>query len=186
MAQAFANFGSQVILVDRADRILSGSDADAATILARELTEVDGVRLCLGADGLKFASEIERTDSRKVVKATFERSGKVETITCDAVRRGPSAAAANSMCFRTEHHPTASCRQVLVATGRTPNVTGIGLDAAQIKHDERGGIYVDDTMATSNTDIYAIGDCASKWQFTHMAGATVHNKRAFRSMPLTH
>eukprot|EP01052_Picozoa_sp_SAG31_P064029 SAG31_NODE_22912_length_515_cov_1.319712_2_plen_79_part_01 len=79
MAQAFANFGSEVILVDRADRVLNGSDADAAAILARELTEVDGVRLCLGAAGLKFASKVgspNKCPRRIEVKATFERSGK--------------------------------------------------------------------------------------------------------------
>eukprot|EP01052_Picozoa_sp_SAG31_P050552 SAG31_NODE_11588_length_1015_cov_1.360262_2_plen_105_part_00 len=61
-------------------------------------------------------------------------------------------------------------------------MTGIGLDAAGVTHDERGGIHVDDTMVTSNADVYAIGDCASKWQFTHMAGATVRGIAAAPSV----
>lgn len=62
------------------------------------------------------------------------------------------------------------CEALLVATGRAPNVQGIGLEAAGIDYDLRTGIPVNDVMQTSNPDIYAIGDCSTKWQFTHMAG----------------
>lgn len=62
------------------------------------------------------------------------------------------------------------CETLLVATGRTPNVRDIGLEAAGIEFDPRTGIKVNDLMESSNTDIYAIGDCSSKWQFTHVAG----------------
>ena len=41
---------------------------------------------------------------------------------------------------------------------------------------------MDDTMVTSNKDIYAIGDCASKWQFTHVAGATAQVMRPSPSL----
>ena len=47
---------------------------------------------------------------------------------------------------------------------------GIGLDKAGIEYHASRGITVDDLMVTSNPNVYAIGDCASMWQFTHMAG----------------
>ena len=51
-----------------------------------------------------------------------------------------------------------------------PNTEGIGLDAAGVKYG-RHGIEVDDRLRTSNGRVYAVGDVASKYKFTHMADA---------------
>jgi pyruvate/2-oxoglutarate dehydrogenase complex dihydrolipoamide dehydrogenase (E3) component len=48
LAQAFARFGSRVVLIERTKRILPASDADAAAVVARAL-EADGVRILTGA-----------------------------------------------------------------------------------------------------------------------------------------
>ena len=58
---------------------------------------------------------------------------------------------------------------LLVAAGRKPNVNGIDLEAADIDYDERMGVKVNDRMQTSNSNVYAVGDVASRYQFTHMA-----------------
>ncbi len=58
---------------------------------------------------------------------------------------------------------------LLVATGRKPTVKGLGLEHAGVDHDERMGVAVDDRLQTTNPNIYAVGDVASKYQFTHMA-----------------
>lgn len=50
---------------------------------------------------------------------------------------------------------------VVDATGRTPNVAGIGLEDVGIEHSRRG-IKVDDHMRTSVSNIYASGDCVDK------------------------
>ncbi len=59
--------------------------------------------------------------------------------------------------------------QVLVGIGRTPNVAGMGLENAGIRFDERRGIEVNDRLQTTNPNIYAAGDVASKFKFTHVA-----------------
>jgi pyruvate/2-oxoglutarate dehydrogenase complex dihydrolipoamide dehydrogenase (E3) component len=61
--------------------------------------------------------------------------------------------------------------QILVATGRTPNVENLGLEAAGVQFDPREGIRVDDRLRTANPRVYAIGDVASPYQFTHVADA---------------
>jgi pyruvate/2-oxoglutarate dehydrogenase complex dihydrolipoamide dehydrogenase (E3) component len=58
---------------------------------------------------------------------------------------------------------------ILVATGRVPNVSGLGLEQAGVEFD-RNGIKVDKGLRTSNRNIYAIGDVAGGLQFTHVAG----------------
>ena len=60
---------------------------------------------------------------------------------------------------------------VFVCTGQRPNVQNIGLERAGIRYNERTGIEVNDFLQTTNTDIYAAGDCCSRYQYTHMADA---------------
>jgi pyruvate/2-oxoglutarate dehydrogenase complex dihydrolipoamide dehydrogenase (E3) component len=58
---------------------------------------------------------------------------------------------------------------ILVAVGRTPNTEGIGLDDAGIILDTHGYIAVDDRLATSAPDVWAVGECAGSRQFTHVS-----------------
>jgi pyruvate/2-oxoglutarate dehydrogenase complex dihydrolipoamide dehydrogenase (E3) component/uncharacterized membrane protein YdjX (TVP38/TMEM64 family) len=59
---------------------------------------------------------------------------------------------------------------ILVATGRAPNVDDLGLEAAGVAFD-REGVRVDDRLRTTNRRIFAAGDVASRFQFTHTADA---------------
>lgn len=59
---------------------------------------------------------------------------------------------------------------LLVATGRAPNVEDLGLAAARVAHDA-DGVKVDDRLRTSNRRIFAAGDVASRFRFTHAADA---------------
>jgi len=61
--------------------------------------------------------------------------------------------------------------EILVAVGRVPNVSGLGLEDAGVKYDARAGIAVDDGLRSSNPDIYAAGDACLKFKFTHTADA---------------
>jgi pyruvate/2-oxoglutarate dehydrogenase complex dihydrolipoamide dehydrogenase (E3) component/pimeloyl-ACP methyl ester carboxylesterase len=56
---------------------------------------------------------------------------------------------------------------VLVAAGRIPNTSGIGLDLAGVQLDARGFIKVNDHLRTSASNVWAIGECAGSPQFTH-------------------
>jgi pyruvate/2-oxoglutarate dehydrogenase complex dihydrolipoamide dehydrogenase (E3) component len=58
---------------------------------------------------------------------------------------------------------------ILVAAGRTPNTTGIGLDLAGVRLDARGYIAVNERLETSARDVWAIGECAGSPQFTHVS-----------------
>jgi pyruvate/2-oxoglutarate dehydrogenase complex dihydrolipoamide dehydrogenase (E3) component len=57
---------------------------------------------------------------------------------------------------------------LLVATGRTANVDGLGLEKAGVEFSARG-IDVDDRLRTANKRIFAIGDAIGGLQFTHVA-----------------
>jgi pyruvate/2-oxoglutarate dehydrogenase complex dihydrolipoamide dehydrogenase (E3) component len=59
--------------------------------------------------------------------------------------------------------------ELLVATGRRPNVEGLGLEEVGVKVG-RTGIEVDERMRTAVPSIYAAGDVAGRFLFTHSAG----------------
>ncbi|MFQ5436220.1 MAG: dihydrolipoyl dehydrogenase family protein [Anaerolineae bacterium] len=58
---------------------------------------------------------------------------------------------------------------LLVATGRRPNVAGLGLEQAGVDFSE-SGITTDRFLRTSQKHIYAVGDCTGGFQFSHYAG----------------
>lgn len=97
-------------------------------------------------EGIRLAlgakiSEIQKSDAGKTV--LFELDGQAESITID---------------------------EILVAAGRTPNLESLNLEAAGIEYHKKG-VKVDDGLRTTNPNVYAAGDVASKYQFTHTADA---------------
>jgi glutathione reductase (NADPH) len=58
---------------------------------------------------------------------------------------------------------------VLYATGRTPNVNGLGLDTAGVAQGKDGAILVDDDYRTSVATVYAVGDVTARVQLTPVA-----------------
>jgi len=59
--------------------------------------------------------------------------------------------------------------QVLFATGRRPNVAGLGLESAGVAVDDLGAITVDERYASSCPSIFAIGDVTNRIQLTPVA-----------------
>ncbi|MDP8976032.1 MAG: FAD-dependent oxidoreductase [Actinomycetota bacterium] len=72
-----------------------------------------------------------------------------------------------------------AAEELLVGVGRKPNVEGLGLEAAGVTVGQRG-IEVDDRMRTNVASIYASGDVAGRYLFTHSAGH--ESVRAVRDM----
>ncbi|HEV3114146.1 MAG TPA: mercuric reductase [Candidatus Binataceae bacterium] len=62
--------------------------------------------------------------------------------------------------------------EILVAAGRIPAVDGLNLEAAGVQYDRRTGVRVNDRLQTTNARIYAAGDIATPYRFTHVADAT--------------
>ena len=58
---------------------------------------------------------------------------------------------------------------LLVASGRTPNTDGIGLELAGVERDDRSFVKVNEKLQTTAADVWAMGDCAGSPQFTHIA-----------------
>jgi pyruvate/2-oxoglutarate dehydrogenase complex dihydrolipoamide dehydrogenase (E3) component len=61
--------------------------------------------------------------------------------------------------------------EILIGVGRVPAVEGLNLEAATIEYDRQNGVKVDDHLRTTNPIVYAAGDVASPYKFTHIADA---------------
>lgn len=68
-----------------------------------------------------------------------------------------------------DHERTIDATDILVAAGRTPNTTGVGLDVAGVALDDRGYVQVNERLETTAPGIWAMGDCAGSPQLTHAA-----------------
>ena len=147
MAQAFQCFGSAVTVLVRSERVLSKESEETSEAVQRALV----------ADGVKFIA-----NARVSHVATKSASGGEPVIHVSYTQAcGP----AGSRSLELE------CDALLVATGRAPNVVGLGLEAAGVDFTAADGIAVNDLGATSNPSVYAVGDCvAGVPRFTHMSG----------------
>ncbi len=118
-------------------------------ILPREdAAAAEIVENALRADGVQTVCEVKITG--------VERYGNIRRVT---IERGNA----------TEH---LDFDQILIGVGRAPNVENLGLEAAGVDYDPRQGITVNDTLRTTNPKIFAVGDVAMQYKFTHMADAT--------------
>ncbi|MDM4018572.1 mercuric reductase [Roseiconus lacunae] len=76
MAQAMARLGSQVVLIDRNDRVLPREDSDASEILRRGF-EAEGIDLKLGAKNLSVRQSVEG------IQFEFDSESRHNVITVD-------------------------------------------------------------------------------------------------------
>lgn len=65
--------------------------------------------------------------------------------------------------------PPIACDAVLFATGRSPNVKGLGLEKAGVALNDKGAIIVDEHSRTNVESIYAVGDVTDRVQLTPVA-----------------
>ncbi|MGB0632594.1 MAG: dihydrolipoyl dehydrogenase family protein [Alphaproteobacteria bacterium] len=105
----------------------------------------------------------------EVVRTRMQKEGVVirEEIEILSVEKDGDGVAVNIRDDGREERVTGS--DLLVAAGRVPNLDGLDLEAAGIDYDKRG-IKVDARLRTSNKKVFAIGDAAGSFQFTHVAG----------------
>jgi pyruvate/2-oxoglutarate dehydrogenase complex dihydrolipoamide dehydrogenase (E3) component len=114
----------------------------------------------------------EDQDAAEIVQSSLQRDGVTILFDCNyrKVRHRPSE--------RADDFPTITVvlgdreyefDALLVATGRKPNVDGLNLESAKVRYDPAKGIEVNERLQTSNENVFAVGDVATKYQFTHVS-----------------
>jgi len=79
------------------------------------------------------------------------------------------------------HELRSHCDAILVAAGRTPNIEDLDLEAAGVAF-TKTGVTVNEYLQTSQPHIYAAGDVAGPYLFTHVADS--HARTVVRNILL--
>ena len=105
-------------------------------------------------------------DVRAHLRAEMERRGItiITRQTVDAVEK-----VEHGYCVELSDRRSFVVDRVMFATGRWPNVTGLGLEAAGVKLARNGGIAVDKFSQTSVPHIHAVGDVTNRIPLTPVA-----------------
>ncbi|WP_174297569.1 glutathione-disulfide reductase [Sphingomonas bacterium] len=85
--------------------------------------------------------------------------------TIEAIERGGDGA----LAVRLAGHDPLNVDCVLFATGRVPNTSGLGLEAAGVDLDVHGAVVVDADNRSTCESVYAVGDVTNRVQLTPVA-----------------
>ena len=159
--------------------VITTDEATTSDALPQEILIVGG-----GIIGLEFATVyselgrkvtvVEMLDSlcpgldkdvaREITKSLKKRGVEVRT----ATRITEMKVAGDTVTAAIEGGQTLTADLALIAVGRVPATEGLGLETIGVAMDGRL-IQVDDHCRTSVPHVYAIGDCAAKLQYAHVA-----------------
>lgn len=101
-------------------------------------------------------------DAARVVVASLEQDGVTFVRGVEATRVRPHSIGLSD-------GRVVEFDALLVAAGRRPAVHDLHLQAAGITFDSESGVHVNDFLQTTNPDVFAIGDVASRRRFTHLS-----------------
>ncbi|GAB4466655.1 MAG: bifunctional TVP38/TMEM64 family protein/FAD-dependent oxidoreductase [Burkholderiaceae bacterium] len=140
LTQAFARLGSQVTQVEMLPRILIREDPEVSE-LVRKRFEAEGVRVLTGHQAKRF--EVEGGEKILIAEQVgADGKGRDVRIAFDAL---------------------------LVAVGRIANTEGYGLEELGIGTTRARTVETNAYLQTIYPNIYACGDVAGPYQFTHTA-----------------
>ena len=139
LAQAFARLGAQVTQVEMAPRLMLREDEDAATLVLQSL-QADGVRVLTGHQAVR----------------------------CERVS-GAAGDAKRLIAKHGDAEIAIEFDELLCAVGRSARVEGFGLEELGIALSPRKTIETNAWLQTVHPNIYAVGDVAGPFQFTHTA-----------------
>ncbi len=111
----------------------------------------------------------EDADVSELVQQQFVDQGINVLTGCKLTRFGRNGDTQFMEAERDGETVTVEFDKVLLAMGRKPNVEGFGLEELEMPLTDQGTININNSMQTAFPNIYACGDVAGPYQFTHMA-----------------
>ena len=151
-----------------------------------DLRDLPGTLIIIGGGpiGIELAQAHRRLGSRVIVLEAITALGREDPEIAavalahlraegvdirDGAKVAKISGTAGAILVTLEDGATVDGTHLLVATGRSVTVSGIGLEAAGIDFNRHGVIVGKDLRSVSNRRVYAIGDAAGGLQFTHVA-----------------
>jgi pyruvate/2-oxoglutarate dehydrogenase complex dihydrolipoamide dehydrogenase (E3) component len=170
LAQSFARLGAQVTQVEMGDRIMVREDEEVSEF-AKASLEADGVQVLTGHKALRCglrpstvtASAAKQSMDRHASLAMTEKRGL-------AMTEKEGVDTPFEKCLIVEHNGQEQVipfDQLLCAVGRVARLQGYGLEDIGVPTHRT--VETNEYLQTLYPNIYAAGDVAGPYQFTHTA-----------------
>ena len=118
-----------------------------------------------------FLSQEER-DAAQILSEALARDGIDVRLNTEALRVRKQGNEKLVDLVSDDYSNTVAVDQILVASGRAPNVEGMGLENAGVHYDLDAGVRINDFLQTTNSKIYAAGDVCLEHKFMHIEDAS--------------
>lgn len=128
--------------------------------LGSEVTQVERVGKIMGR---------EDPDVADMVLQRFQAEGINVMVNTNAVAVEVNGDEKILVCEQDGQEVKIPFDEIIVAVGRKANVTGFGLEELGVELSDRGTVAVNEYLQTNFPNIYAVGDVAGPYQFTHVA-----------------
>ena len=139
LTQAFGRLNISVTQVEMAPRILLREDLEVSQLVQARL-EKEGVNVLVNHKAKQFI----KRDGKDILIAEHDQDGEVRDVEIE---------------FDT----------LIVAVGRAANTSGFGLEELGIRLNQNRTVEVNEFLQTNIPTVYACGDVAGPYQFTHVA-----------------
>ncbi len=139
LGTVYAELGSRVTFVEMTDGLLPGADRDMVRPVSARIKEI--------AEAVHLETKVlSLADEKSGLRAVMEKTVEGKTEKFEAV-----------------------FDRALIAAGRRPNTSGLGLENTKAKLSAKGFIEVNAQRRTADERIYAIGDAAGEPMLAHKA-----------------
>ncbi|MGV1046412.1 FAD-dependent oxidoreductase [Limnohabitans sp.] len=168
LAQSFARLGSHVTQVEMGARIMVREDAEVSE-LATAALEADGVQVLTGHKALRCELRPSPVNA-SAAKQSMDRHASLAMTNEGLAMTSEGVASTFEKCLIVEHkgqEQVIPFDQLLCAVGRVARLQGYGLEDLGIPTHRT--VETNEYLQTIYPNIYAAGDVAGPFQFTHTA-----------------
>ncbi len=168
LAQSFARLGSHVTQVEMGARIMVREDAEVSE-LAKAALEADGVQVLTGHKALRCELRPSPVTA-SAAKESMDRHASLAMTDKGFAMTSEGVASTFEKCLIVEHkgqEQVIPFDQLLCAVGRVARLQGYGLEDLGIP--THRNVETNEYLQTIYPNIYAAGDVAGPFQFTHTA-----------------
>ena len=149
LAHFFGALGTKINIIQRNNFLLPNEDIDVSMEFTKIFSKKYNVYLGYNTEMVSYIYDYTHNQTKKkifnvIIKDKFGKSLEIES------------------------------DQLLIATGRIPNVDLLNIEKEGIKLNENGFILVDEYLQTNSDGIFAIGDVIGKYQCMHNAKNEAH------------
>jgi pyruvate/2-oxoglutarate dehydrogenase complex dihydrolipoamide dehydrogenase (E3) component/uncharacterized membrane protein YdjX (TVP38/TMEM64 family) len=162
LAQAFARLGSKVTQIEHGPRLLAKEDEEVSAVV-EEVLRAEGVEVLTGHEAVRVEGKMLILKAPPLEGEGLGRGGVFGKDAAQMTSPPPPQPSP----LQGEGEAAIPFDEIIVAVGRRARLSGYGLEELGIETEKT--VLTNDFLETRFPNIYAVGDVAGPYQFTHFA-----------------